>query len=96
MTEPLTDTQLVLARLDQLGSQIDQLQDLKLPRYLSAKSVGVMLDLKENAVRQLIHRRTLPSYRFGNRRLVLLDDLQKLLIRYPSNDELIASYEDLT
>ena len=95
MSKPLTDTQLVLARLDHLGAQIDQLQDLKLPRYLSAKSVGVMLDLKENAVRQLIHRGVIPSYRFGNRRLVLLEDVQKLLVRYPSKDELLAQYEDL-
>ena len=95
MTEPLTDTQIILARLDQQGAQIDQLKDLKLPRYLCAKSVGVMLDMKENAVRQLIHRRVIPSYKFGSRRLVLLEDVQKLLVRYPSKDELMAHYEDL-
>lgn len=92
MTDPLTDTQIILARLDLLGAQIAQLENFKMPRYLSIKSVGVMLDLNENAVRQLIHRRAIPSYRQGRRRLVMLEDLQKTLVRVPSKDEVLAQY----
>ena len=92
MTDSLTGIQIILGRLDLLGEQIAQMENGKVPRYLSIKSVARMLDLKENAVRQLIHRRALPSLQLGRRRLVLLDDLQKMLVRYPSKDEILAQY----
>ena len=57
-------------------------------RYLSPATAARIFDLTEQAVRSMIKRRDIPSYRLGTRRILKYSELETLLVRYPSKADM--------
>ena len=90
MNEPQSNKLLlILAKLNEISQKLDNKGDSEIPQYLSIKTVAAMLDMEENAVRQMIHRREIPSYKLGRRRLVRLDDLTMVMVEYRTMDDIL-------
>lgn len=83
------DTRMIIQRLERLSTQIRDLEDCRLPQYLSPKTVAFVLDTTEKSVRSILRNRDIPYYKAGRRVRILLDDLEKYLIRHPSMDEMV-------
>ena len=56
-------SELILRRLEDVLSQLKELNNHKPPKYLTIKSAATRYDLSEEAVRGLIHRREMPFYK---------------------------------
>ena len=61
--------------------------------YLNIPTAAEKYGLTEGALRSLIKRREVPSYKWGTRRLVKYSELEALLVRYPSKYEVALVQE---
>ena len=61
--------------------------------YLNLPTAAEKFGLTVGALRSLIKRREVPSYRWGTRRLVKYSELEALLVRYPSKYEVALVQE---
>ena len=96
MTEPLTDAQIILAHLARIESKVDALSDYKMPRYLTVKQVAKRLNTTVGNIEVMRNRRQFPFFKRGRQVLIKEMDIEKLLVRYPDKDELLARFEELT
>ncbi|MCH7574661.1 MAG: helix-turn-helix domain-containing protein [Candidatus Marinimicrobia bacterium] len=58
-------------------------------RFLSVKSAAVIFDHSEDAIRAMIKRRDIPFYKRESRIYIKYGEFEELLIRYPSESEII-------
>ena len=59
-------------------------------RYLSVKSAAKIFDHTEDAIRAMIKRRDIPFYKRESRIYINYREFEELLIRYPSESEIIS------
>ena len=89
MDESQINLRMILAKLSEISRKVDRQGNSDVPQYLSIKKAAAILDMEENAVRQMIHRREIPSYRLGRRRLIRAEDLERVMVKYPAIEEVL-------
>jgi len=90
-----TDAPKVLALLARIEAKLDALSDFKMPQYIGVKQAAKMLGETEGNIRVMMSREQIPFLKSitGNRTLLEVRDLQKLMIVHKTRDELLADYE---
>ena len=83
--------QRILIRLDQIEAKLDVLADHTPPKYLTVKQAAEHVGTSEGNIRTQLTRRQIPFFKFGNRTLIKLGDLEGMMIRYVSYDKLLES-----
>ena len=84
---------IILRRLAQIESKIDTLADQTPPKYLSVKQAAAYLGTTEVNIHTQLSRRQMPFYKNCNRTFIKVSDIEKLMTRYQSKDELLADYQ---
>ena len=75
-------------QLELIKFSLESVNETRPAEYLSIKSVARLFDLSEEAVRSMIRRREVSFYKLGSRVRLLPKDIENLLIKHPSVDEI--------
>ena len=89
----MTDTQLILARLDQIEAKVDALSDFKMPQFIGVRQAAKMAGTTERNIHVMVHRLQIPHKKFRGRTIFEVAELDKLMTSCRMKDELLADYE---
>ena len=84
---------LIMAQLDRIEAKVDALGDRTPPKYLTVKQAAEYLSMNEGNIRTQLSRRQMTCFKMGNRTLIKLSDLEGLMTKYASNEEVTKDYD---